>query len=413
MLAFGLASCGNEPAPPASRHSEAEADPSSPPEAETESLIEQLRAIGYLRGSREDARSGVTVHDRERAFPGYNLYSSGHAPEAILTDMEGGLVHRWRFAYENAFGPREAREENAAWWRRVVVFPNGDLIAIYEGLGLIKIDKESKLIWKSTFDAHHDLEVQPRGDIYVLTRKAHVVPRIDPARPILEDFVSVLDHRGKLERQWSLLEAFEGSRFADVIDPKLASGNGDLFHTNTIAVLPGFGAQHDRAFMRGNLLISLNRLGIVAVVNPRIGKVVWMRRTAPVGQHDPKLLPNGNMLLFTNHMEGSESVVEEFHPTTGDVVWSYRGSDAHPFYSKYLGAVERLPNGNTLITESEGGRAFEVTREGEIVWEFYNPHRAGDGDFIATLPEVVRLPAGIPLGWATGPAAPGAGERGP
>lgn len=28
-----------------------------------------------------------------------------------------------------------------------------------------------------------------------------------------------------------------------------------------------------------------------------------------------------------------------------------------------------------LITDSQAGRAFEVTRAGEIVWDFYNPDR--------------------------------------
>ncbi|MCP5041917.1 MAG: PQQ-binding-like beta-propeller repeat protein [bacterium] len=377
-------------------------------ENEDHNLIEQLMAIGYLRGSRDDMRSGVTVHDPSRAFAGYNLYTSGHAPEALLIDMEGEVIHRWHLSYEEAFGPLEKPNSNAEWWRRVVAFPNGDLLAIYEGLGLVKIDKHSKLIWKSELDAHHDLEALPNGDIYVLTRKAHLVPRIDPEAPILEDFVSVLNHAGKLVSEISLLEAFEKSRFADLIHPGLVSGNGDIFHTNTVAMLQGRALHRDRAFRNGNLLVSMNRMGVVAAVSLKIGQVIWVRRTAPVGQHDPKILPGGNMLLFSNHMGTGSSVVEEFDPKSGEVAWSYRGTDDHPFYSKYLGAADRLPNGNTLITESDGGRAFEITREGEIVWEFYNPHRAGeDGAFIATLPEVIRLPAGIPLGWATGDDAAG------
>jgi len=35
-----------------------------------------------------------------------------------------------------------------------------------------------------------------------------------------------------------------------------------------------------------------------------------------------------------------------------------------------MGYAQRLPNGNTLITESSFGRFFEVTKEGEIVWEY-------------------------------------------
>ncbi|MHC4720712.1 MAG: arylsulfotransferase family protein, partial [Planctomycetota bacterium] len=43
------------------------------------------------------------------------------------------------------------------------------------------------------------------------------------------------------------------------------------------------------------------------------------------------------------------------------------------FFSKRRGSCQRLPNGNTLITESDEGRVFEITRGGETVWEFYEP----------------------------------------
>jgi hypothetical protein len=39
-----------------------------------------------------------------------------------------------------------------------------------------------------------------------------------------------------------------------------------------------------------------------------------------------------------------------------------------------MGSAQRLPNGNTLITESAFGRVFEVTKEGEIVWDYVNPY---------------------------------------
>ncbi|MCH7600317.1 MAG: aryl-sulfate sulfotransferase [Myxococcales bacterium] len=364
-------------------------------------LADQLMAIGYLRGSRVIGKSGVTLHDRNRAHQGYNLFSSGHAPEAILMDMDGGILHRWRFPYEAAFGRLDINE-NAAWWRRVAIFENGDLLAIFEGLGLIKIDKDSKLIWSNPLNAHHDLEVQSNGDIYVLTRKARIIPRIDSEAPILEDFISILSSDGKLKIEMSLLQAFETSRFADLVQRELVSGNGDIFHTNTLAVLSSDRSEdRRRGFTKGNVLLSMNRMGVVALLDIRLGQIIWVRRTPPIGQHDPKLLPNGNMLLFTNNMNTRSSVVEEFDPVSGEVHWSYRGNVDHPFYSMYLGAAERLTNGNTLITESDGGRALEVTPSGETVWEFYNPNRTGsDEAFIATLPEMIRLSESYPVGWA-------------
>ena len=45
------------------------------------------------------------------------------------------------------------------------------------------------------------------------------------------------------------------------------------------------------------------------------------------------------------------------------------------FNSPYIAGSQRLPNGNTFICEGGTGRLFEVTKSGEIVWEFVNPDR--------------------------------------
>ncbi len=52
-----------------------------------------------------------------------------------------------------------------------------------------------------------------------------------------------------------------------------------------------------------------------------------------------------------------------------EIVWQYDEG----FYSRILSGVQRLPNGNTLITEGTSGRLIEVTADGEVVWEFINP----------------------------------------
>ena len=40
----------------------------------------------------------------------------------------------------------------------------------------------------------------------------------------------------------------------------------------------------------------------------------------------------------------------------------------------FISSAQRLPNGNTLITEGSGGRLIEVTAEHEIVWEYISPY---------------------------------------
>jgi len=68
------------------------------------------------------------------------------------------------------------------------------------------------------------------------------------------------------------------------------------------------------------------------------------------------------------------SRVIEVDPHTRGIVWEYRDQSLFDFFSPYIGGAQRLPNGNTLICEGCRGRIFEVTRDGQVVWEYVNPH---------------------------------------
>lgn len=371
--------------------------------------IAALNGVGYAGGVElAPDSSGVTRHVRERAFAGTNFYNSGHASTAVLMDMDGKVLHTWH-ADAREVWPEEPTSASLQFWRRAFLRENGDVLAIWEGHSLIKLDRHSNLLWKSRCSAHHDLEVLANGDILVLTRKAHVVPTFDAERPVLEDFVTLLDANGKEKKSFSLLAALQRSdypalerhmrnRFGQGRDP--LAQNGDLMHTNSLAVLDGQLAAQVPAFRAGNLLVSSRPLSFIAVVDPEREEFVWTLSGAFREQHDPRFLANGNLLLFDNTGRGGFSSVRELDPVSGATRWEYHGTPQAPFFSRTCGTAQRLPNGNTLITESDGGRAFEVTSAGEIVWEFWNPERAGDRrEFIATLLEMVRLAPDQALDW--------------
>jgi hypothetical protein len=385
---------------------------SSPAQGEQEQIALQLKAIGYLSGSQPARAAGITIHDRGKAYTGLNFFTSGHMEGALLMNMDGEILHEWRYRFPDAFendpSPKPGKRED--WWRRAYLFPNGDVLAIITGSGLFKIDKNSELLWAKAIYSHHDLAIAENGDLYLLTRKVHVVPRVNATQPIVEDSVVVLDSDGNEKRSFSLIEAVEGSPLEDLWR-KSGRRSGDIFHTNSIELLDGTAAAENPAFQAGNLLISLLHLNAIAVVDLAKEKVVWAHAGSYRKQHDPKILPNGNLLLFDNHGKRGPSAILEFKPGTMELAWVYRGTPEQPFFSKTCGTSERLPNGNTLISETDFGRAFEVTPDGEIVWEYYNPHRAGDADqFIASLPELIRLPLDFPTDWLE--AAPLSSQRG-
>jgi hypothetical protein len=55
------------------------------------------------------------------------------------------------------------------------------------------------------------------------------------------------------------------------------------------------------------------------------------------------------------------------------VQWRYTTRNPNSFYARYISGNQRLPNGNTVIMSGPKGHMFEVTMDGEVVWEYINP----------------------------------------
>lgn len=359
--------------------------------------LSTLMTLPYLQGSSRATTSfNVTVFDPEAAYGGVNVYNSGHAPEAFITDMAGRQLHRWRFDIADVW-PEVPATVHGEFWRRVHPYPNGDLLAVFEGIGIIKIDRDSNLLWALRCGAHHEAFIAEDGRIYVLTRRGRLVPRIHRGKPILEDAVSIVSADGELLEEHSLLEIME--RSGEFSRLWAGSSGADLFHTNSIYVFDGSLAAANPLFAKGHVLVSMLKIGVLAIIDLEAERVTWAGIARRSGgfwslQHDPQPLDNGNLLLFDNQGYRRKSRAVEFDPGTLAIKWQYAGTPDDPLYSMKCGASTRLPNGNTLITESDAGRAVEVTRDGTVVWEFHNPHRAGENDeLVATLFEVERYDA--------------------
>lgn len=356
---------------------------------------EQLAALPYLAGYKSAGQNeNVTLYQKQYVWDGLNLYTSGHETAAYLMDMKGRQIFTWHFPFDRIWPDLLPRPMG---WRRVHLFENGDILAITDYTGIIKIDKNSRLLWAYPGGCHHDLFIGSRGEIYVLTYKKRLVPSIHPTIPVVEDFITILGPDGKERDSLSLLEMLEGSPYSYLmisLTGKEAVDNLDILHANTVEVFDGSLAGLSSIYRRGNILIALRNISLIAILDPDAHKIVWAYGPNNlVYPHQPTLLDNGNLLIFDNGHDSSRVI--ELNPLTRRIVWEYSAAD---FFSSECGSNQRLPNGNTLITESDGGRAFEVTPSKKIVWEFYNPHRAGPKDeLIATLYELIRVQADLPF----------------
>ena len=343
--------------------------------------------------------TGVTINKADKTQKGLTLYSSGDGPHAVLIDMDGNIVHEWRMPFSEIHDETSPipnpQKDDFMHWHTAKMAPDGDLIVQYTaagdtpyGYGMAKLDRNSKPVWKYLGTAHHDFSIAPDGRIYALTQEFRFntyANRKQLTPPRLDDFAVILSPEGKEIKRVSILDALINSSFANMVDFAPYFSNEDVLHTNTIQLITEETAQNFEQGKAGDVVLSFRDLGIIAVLDMDAEKVVWATRGPWLGQHDPDVLPNGDILLFDNQgqladPDAGQSRVLQIDPATNGITWEYKGTAEHRFDSNIRADQQRLENGNTLITESSGGRLLEVTPEGEIVWEFHNPIRRDDPD---------------------------------
>lgn len=347
--------------------------------------------------ARNDER-GVTVYVPELASPGVTLFTSGHEPAAYLISMDGQVLHRWRRPFSTIWNQtaavKEPQPDTHVYMRKAHLFPNGDLLALYEGAGdtpygygLVKLDRDSNVIWSYLQSAHHDFDIAPDGRIYVLTQEIEqgFLPSLDHlASPRLVDFLVILSPEGKELRKIPLLTAVDKSDYRQILFGISSFALADALHTNSVHVITEEEARVFPFGKAGQVLISFREPSTIGVLDVEQQKLIWAVKGYWSGQHDPHILANGDILVFDNkgyfNKPEGRSRALEFDPQSLALVWQYTGTPESPLESDIRSYTQRLPNGNTLITESNGGRILEVTRDQEIVWEFVNPVRGGPED---------------------------------
>jgi hypothetical protein len=247
---------------------------------------------------------------------------------------------------------------------------------------------------------------------------------------LLDDTIYEITWEGDLLWEWICSEHFEEFGFREDArnilcrDPNVrpvGGGMGDWMHLNCLSALgPNKWYEGgDERFHPDNLITCGRETNITFIISKESGRVVW--KIGPyydetpelktlgwiIGQHHAHMIPRGlpgegNILLYDNGgwagygspNPGSPTGIKnalrdysrvlEFDPVTLKIIWQHTPVEAglvHPidsnrFYSPFISSAQRLPNGNTLITEGSGGRIIEITADHRLVWEYVCPYRS-------------------------------------
>ncbi len=311
--------------------------------------------------------TGAFVRDPDRVSPGYNLY------EGKLVDIRGRIVKTWSSVFLGTLDK------------------NGDYYAqkYFQSPVWGRYTWDDKVVWEKKLPIHHQILLTPQNTVITLTKEMHGYKD----RKVEFDVILEFDKEGKELRRfstWEHLEDFYQYHGPLPIDRRLDShapddfkkspwgGNFDYYHMNFISLVPDNSLQNmNPSFEPGNWVISFRHGDMIFIVNPNIGKVVGHVSPREViggiqGVHATQMLSSGNLLVLDNGTHRRWSRVIELELMTKKIVWEYKAKD---FFTYTQGHLQVLENGNMLVTESEKGHVFELTRDKKIVWEFYHPSR--------------------------------------
>jgi hypothetical protein len=375
-------------------------------------MITETRPDDLLERSRYPGE-GLTRFDPDRASPGLTLMAGffGDANELRLVELDGTIVRSWPARYFEAFPePTHIAPERlvpAREWNTNIhgslALPDGSVVFNYNYNGTVKLDRCGEVVWTVPRMTHHSLELASDGGFWVPGRRYLETGGDFPLfeGPYEEDFILKISPAGEVVSETSVPKLlFDGG----LLPLWLANGQYwvrnvptvELVHLNDIEELSADMAAAFPQFDAGDLVISLRQLNLVFVVDPDTRAIKW-RQTGPwIRQHDPDFRPDGTISIFNNNADdtddgsilgGSSIVVVD--PETGAVSTTYGGSAEQPMYTHLRGGHQYLENGNILITEDGGGRVFEITPDGEVVWEYINRY---DEESVARVSLALRYP---------------------
>ena len=313
---------------------------------------------------------GLVLHQSEKSFTGFTVVAPMRHECSYLVDMAGAVVHTW-----NLPGPLGSK---------AYLIPNGNLlcsIVTTEGIPIpgakggriLELDWNSNIVWEYTdHNQHHDIVRLENGNTLYLSREAlsaeeaaNVVgglPGTEIKGNIFGDVVREVDPDGELVWEW----CFKNADF-EVFPLAADCHRGEWAHANSVAPT-----------LDGNVLVSFRHLDTIMIIDRETKEIIWNKRDQTWGhQHNADILPNGHITLFANGMNNLyqplHSRAIEFDPQSDDIIWQFMAPQRWTFFSPVMSGLQRMANGNTLICEALTGRVFEVTHEGELVWDYIAP----------------------------------------
>ena len=259
-------------------------------------------------------------------------------------------------------------ERGATWFYDVDPLSNGNLLVVStnpDGTVVFEMNPRTReRVWSEQLDIHdtHDVQLLPNGNLLVANMRQWNETTNRP-----DDRVFVYNRTtDEVVWEWTFRKHY----------PKSTDGgyHEDWTHVNDV-----------ERISEGRYLVSPRNFDQAIVIDRSTKEIVY--RLGSDGahhimneQHNPDWLvsEDGNPAILVADSENDRVVEYEKRGDEWVRVWTVGTGQL-----SWPRDADRLPNGNTLITDSLNHRVIEVTPRGRIVWEYYATWGPYDAERVA------------------------------
>ncbi len=296
-----------------------------------------------------------------------------------LSDQK--IIHQWKPNYDQIlklYGPHNklwlGQDKNNLSIYHPLLSPDGSIIFNYYMSPLIKIDKDSKLLWGLDGIFNHSNEYDADGNIWAPSIIAPTSYLPGMLNDYQDDAITEISPGGKLLFRKSVAQILADNGYRTLV---LGIGpyEKDLLHLNEIQPALTSGSY----WTKGDLLISLRNRSTVFLYRSSTNKILWLKTGPWLNQHDAAFIDSVRIGIFGNNtvrVFGEDRLLDGYNE---EYIFNFKTNKTETPYTEFLkkakvstpvqGRAEVLSNGDLFVEETINNRLLRGNRK-DIIWQY-------------------------------------------